>query len=119
MGVMADNLDRLATTLDHVADTAEEAAGEHRQAAEIARDAARGHRNNTLDEAGTTRSVRRVLDLLSRSTEHLPAAAGGLRRAWAAALAEDGLSIRQIGERLGVPHQRVSALLPRHRHADT
>ena len=71
-----------------------------------------------MDDAGTTQSVRRVLELLGRSAEHLTAATGGLRRAWAAALADDGLSIRQIGERLGVTHQRVSALLTRHRHTD-
>jgi len=116
---MTDEHDRLAMTLDRVADTADKAAGEQRQAAEMARDTAHGRRNNGIDDTGTTQSVRRVLELLGRSTEHLTAAAAGLRRAWAAALAEDGLSIRQIGERLGVTHQRVSALLTRHRHADT
>lgn len=115
---MTDGRDRIATTLDRVADTVDEATGEQAQAARVARDTARGRRAGRLDEASTTHSVRQVLELLGRSADALTAAAGGLRRAWAAALADEGLSIRQIGERLGVTHQRVSALLTRHRQAD-
>jgi hypothetical protein len=110
--------DRLAATLDRVADTVDEAAGEQRRAGRIAREAARGRRVDGIDEPSTTRAVRQVLELVGRSADHLTSAAGGLRRAWAAALAEQGLSIRQIGDRLGVTHQRVSALLTRHRDAD-
>ena len=113
-----DEVDRLAATLDRVADTADEAAGDQRMAARIARDTARGRRSNRVDEPSDTRAVRQVLELLGRSADRLNRAAGGLRRAWAAALAEQGLSVRQIGERLGVTHQRVSALLTRRRQAD-
>jgi transposase len=63
--------------------------------------------------------LRLVLDLLGGSAERLAAAVGGIRRAWAASLAEQGVSIRQIGERFGVSHQRVSALLTRHRNGAT
>ena len=80
---MAEGGDRLASTLDRVADTVDEAAGEQRKAARIARSAARDRRKAGGDELSTTRSVRQVLDLLTRSADHLAGAAGGLRRAWA------------------------------------
>lgn len=115
---MADRGDALATTLDRVADTVDDAAREQRKAARVARDAARDRRADRPDDPSTSRSVRHVLDLLARSADHVTGAAGALRRAWASTLAEEGLSIRQIGERLGVTHQRVSALLARHRQAD-
>ena len=116
---MADGGDALATTLDRVADTVEEAAHDQQQAARIARDTAAVRRRGGGDDLSTTRSVRQVLDLLARSADLLTSGAGALRRGWAAALADEGLSIRQIGERLGVTHQRVSALLTRHRQTDS
>lgn len=118
---MPEKPDAIASTLERAADAAEESASEQQQAADVAREAARGRRLDDWPVEGPqlTGAVRLVLNLLGSSAERLAGAVGGLRREWAAALAEEGVSIRQIGERLGVSHQRVSALLSRHRNGPT
>lgn len=115
---MTSDRDAIASTLEQTADTAEDSARDQQRAADIAREAAQSYRRNDqpVDRPQLTGALRLVLDLIGSSAERLAASAGGLRRAWAAALAEQGVSIRQIGERLGVSHQRVSALLSRHRN---
>ena len=108
--------DAVADALEQAADTAEDTARDQHHAAVAAREAARGRRGDTaVDDPATTRVVGNVLHLLGRSAERLAATVGTVRRAWARALADENFSIRQIGARLGVSHQRVSALLARHR----
>ncbi|MGN6473061.1 MAG: hypothetical protein ACTHK4_05365 [Mycobacteriales bacterium] len=104
----------LASALEHAADTAEDAARDQHRAAEVARKAAR-EQDGPADHPDTVQAVTAVVRLLGGSATRLTAAVGSLRRAWAQALADDNLSLRQIGERLGVTHQRVSALLGRPR----
>jgi hypothetical protein len=115
---MSEDHDAIASTLERTADTAEDAARDQHRAADVAREAARARRQNDwpVDGPQLTGALALVLELLGGSAERLAASVGGLRRAWAAALAEQGVSIRQIGERLGVSHQRVSASLTRHRN---
>jgi hypothetical protein len=118
---MSEDRDAIASTLERAADTAEDSARQQQRAANVAREAAQGRRRENWPVQGPqlTGALRLVLELLGSSAERLAAAVGGLRRAWAADLAEQGVSIRQIGERLGVSHQRVSALLSRHRNGPT
>jgi hypothetical protein len=102
----------LATTLDRLIKAIEHSAREQAQAMRAARVAARHERGRARQEPAGAK-VREVLDLLAASGERLTSASAELRRAWAAALAQQGLSRRQIAEHLGVTHQRVSALLVR------
>ncbi len=106
----------VATALEQAGDVADGAARDQQRAAAIARDTARQQSSHTpVDWAETTAALGTVLHLLGGSAERLAAAVGTVRRAWARALADERLPIRQIGARLGVSHQRVSALLARHR----
>src|SRR4051794_17390841 len=107
--------DLLTKSLDRTANVAEDGAREQQRAAAVARRAAQDRRSKHAGGATTAESIRSVLDLLGRSSEHLAAAVADLRRVWARTLADEGLSLRNIGQRLGVSHQRVSILLTRHR----
>lgn len=104
--------DELTATLERIADAAEDQARAQIRVAAAARAAARKRTGGPLSEA-TGRRVREVLDLVATSTERMVGAAGELRRVWAATLAAQGLSGREIAIRLGVSHQRVSVLLGR------
>jgi transposase-like protein len=109
----------LATALDRAADTADESADEQREIAAAARRLAHERRSSaSASGQETVRVVRYILESFGRNAEHLVSAAGEIRRAWAQTMAEEGLSIRQVGERLGVSHQRVSALLNHRKHRD-
>jgi len=110
--------DTIASVLERTADAAEASADEQQRAADVAREAAQASRHDDwpVDGPQLSGAFRLVLELLGSSAERLAMSVGGLRRAWAASLAEQGVSIRQIGERLGVSHQRVSVLLTRHRN---
>lgn len=113
---MPQNDEALATALDEAAETAELSAQEQQDAAEAARETADAVRAHEAGPHVSADRIRVVLHLLGQSAQRLSGAAGVVRRTWARTLSEDGLSIRQIGERLGVSHQRVSVLLSRHGH---
>lgn len=100
--------DPVVSALDRVADVAEREAQVQVRVAAAARTAA-DERRTAGDGFG--RRVRGVLDLVSGSTERLVGGAAELRRVWAAHLAGQGLSRREIAERLGVTRQRVAVLL--------
>ena len=104
--------DLLAAALERLARAIEENSREQARAIREARAAARHERRRARQEPPGPK-VREVLDLVSANTERMMTAAAELRRAWAAALAEQGLTRRQIATHLGVSHQRVSALLNR------
>lgn len=112
---MASRNHALAASLDAAADSADAAAGDQRAAAREARNAARAVRGDRAAEG----EIRQVLRLLGRSIERLTGAAGAVRRVWARTLADRGLPLREIGDILGVSHQRVSALLGGRRNEES
>lgn len=52
-----------------------------------------------------------MIDLLRRSTRRLTDATGRFSKLLAGGLASEGASRRQIAGRLGVSHQRITAML--------
>jgi hypothetical protein len=102
----------MSTPLEEVADAAEAVADDQREVARRARWMQRLH-----DEGW---SWSRILDheespglltLLRRSSRHLAGTLGQLAQTVAHSLAAEGESRRRIANRLGVTHQRVSAML--------
>jgi predicted XRE-type DNA-binding protein len=106
--------DEAYATLVDVAERAESAADEQRQVARQARQAARQARRGAtwsdLTDSGVLPSIWRSL---SDAAGQLAQLTGALRSAVARALVAEGLTTRQIGQRFGVSHQRISALLSR------
>lgn len=101
--------DPVLSALDRVADVAEHEAEIQARVATAARTAAEQRRAGGGDGFGTR--VRDVIGMVTGSTERLVGGAAELRRAWAAHLAAQGLSRREIADRLGVTRQRVAVLL--------
>lgn len=102
--------DPVLSALNRVAEVAEREAQVQVELATAARTAVTERRAGQGGD-GFGHRVRGVIDLLAGSTERLVGGAAELRRAWAAHLAGEGLSRREIAERLGVTRQRVSVLL--------
>lgn len=106
----ADADDPVVSALNRVAAVAEREAQVQAEVAAAARGAVSERKSGQLGERSGKR-VREVLDQVAGSTERLIAGAAELRRAWAAQLARQGLSRREIAARLGVTRQRASVLL--------
>jgi hypothetical protein len=108
--------DALAAALEDAATTVDESARTQHRAADMAREVAASRRADAAgarcdDPDRETRTMQQLVGLLAGSTRTVTQAVGRIRRAWARSLSTEGLSIRAIGERFGVSHQRVSALL--------
>jgi transcriptional regulator with XRE-family HTH domain len=109
----------VSTTLQEVAAVADEVAEDQRQIARKARTMQRQRdRGLPWSTVLNGESVPIVLQLLRRSTRRLTEVAGGFARTIADGLSHEGYSRRQIARRLGVSHQRVSALMNGRRRSD-
>jgi hypothetical protein len=94
--------------LDKAASAVGEAAGEQRQlATEIRTLARRRRRGDDIVAAEVTG----VLGRLSNGASRLIEAAAHLRTGFVRQLLADGLSLREVSRRLGLSHQRLSAVL--------
>ena len=106
----------MATAFTEVADIAEGVAAEQKQLARDARALDRQQRRGaSWRQLTADRSLRNLFDLLASSTKQLLEVTGLLRTAAVTALAHEGMSLRQIASRLGVSHQRLSAIRRRRR----
>jgi len=113
MAVSGDR-DQAADAMEMVADAADAAADDERRVARQARAVGRLlAKGKSWVEVVDSGAVSRVLKLLRASINQLGAAARRLQVAVAGALVDEGMTTRQIGERFGVTHQRISALLSR------
>jgi|GEM_PF-5062247 len=100
--------------LTEVAEVAEEVADAQRRVAREARAAARARRNGaTWSQLVESGKVQRLLGSLGAGAARLARAAGRLRAAVLGGLSKEGWTTRRIGARLGISHQRVSALRAR------
>lgn len=102
----------VTTTLDEVADAADEVADQQRYVARRAR-AMQRRRDAGASWTSVLDAERGpfVLDVLRRSAQRLTSLTGQLARVLARGLSTEGQSRRRIAARLGVSHQRVSALV--------
>ena len=102
----------MSEPLEELADAADEVADDQRRIADTARMMQR-HRERgwpwtrVLDQQGSPGLV----ELLRRSGRHLRAVTAKFTHVIASELRAEGESHRKIAQRLGVTHQRVSALL--------
>lgn len=102
----------MQTALQEVAEVADQVAEEQHQVARELRTMQRRRDagwtwSRILDQQSSPATV----ELLRHSARRVSAATAGLARVLAAGLRAEGSSLRLIGQRLGVSHQRVSKLL--------
>jgi hypothetical protein len=102
----------MASALEEIATAADEVADDQRLVARRAR-AMQRQRDRGWSWALILDRERMpgLLELLRRSGRRLSGATARLGRTLAAGLSKEGESRRQVGRRLGVTHQRVSAML--------
>ncbi len=102
----------MSSALEQVADAADAVVADQRQVAKRARALQRlRDRGASWSDIVEGEGGAELLHLLRRSAQSLAGALGALARTIAHSLAGEGHSRRQIAQRLGVSHQRVSALL--------
>ena len=104
----------MATALDDLAATADEVADDQRRIARRARVMQRQRdRGWSWREILDREQSPRLIELLRRSGRHLAGATAQFTRTLAGHLQAEGETRRQIGARLGVTHQRVTAMFDR------
>ena len=102
----------MSSVLEVVAATADEVADDQRRVARRARAMQRRRdRGWSWGKILEREPVPGLLELLRRSGHRLTEATGRFAHALAHGLTEEGESRRRVGRRLGVTHQRVSAML--------
>jgi hypothetical protein len=109
-----DGTDELTAALDDLAESAERTSAEQQLLADSARALSEQHRRGwswPAILAGEDHPP--VVGLLASSLHRLRESSSRFRTVVAATLLKEGLSTRQIAARLGVTHQRVSAMLSR------
>ncbi|MEW6473977.1 MAG: hypothetical protein AB1679_17135 [Actinomycetota bacterium] len=100
------------STLEEVAAAADEVADDQRRVARRARTMQRQRdRGWSWASILDREAMPGLLELLRRSARRLTGATARLGRTLAVGLSEEGESRRRVGRRLGVTHQRVSAML--------
>lgn len=105
----------MSSTLEDVAAAADQVADDQRQVAQRARAMQRQRdRGRSWLQILDGETGPGLLELLRSSLRRLADATGQLARTLADGLVSEGVSRRQIARRLGVSHQRVTAIL-RHR----
>lgn len=104
----------MVSVLEAVATAADDVADDQRTVARKARSMQRRRdRGWSWARVLDAEAAPGLLELLRRSTRRLAQQTSRLARTLAAGLHDEGDSFRQIGRRLGVTHQRVSAMLSR------
>ncbi len=102
----------MSSALQVVATTADEVADDQRRVARLARAMQRQRdRGWSWGKILEREPVPGLLELLRRSGLRLTEATSRFAHALAQGLTEEGESRRRVGRRLGVTHQRVSAIL--------
>lgn len=102
----------MSAALEELADAADEVAAEQRMVARKARSMQRlRDRGWSWTRILDAENAPGLLEMLRRSATRLAGMTSGLAKTLAAGLRAEGQSRRQIGGRLGVSHQRISAML--------
>lgn len=101
----------MTNVLEQVADDADQVADDQRKVARRARAMQRQRDRGWSWQRILERDGADVLGLLRHGAKRLTSATGHLGAVLARGLAAEGESRRRIASRLGVTHQRVSALL--------
>lgn len=113
-GPRPEKSDGLTDALEDLAISAERTSAEQQELADSARAMSRQRQSGRSWAAILdSNSHAPALSLLASSLRRLAETSSRFRSAIAAALSTEGLSTRQIASRLGVTHQRVSAILSR------
>ena len=109
----------MSSVLEEVAAAADEVADDQRRVARRARAMQRQRdRGVSWSTILDREAVPSLLELLRRSGRRLTEVAGRYGHALACGLVAEGESIRQVGRRLSVTHQRVSAMLKGERRSE-